>query len=96
MSSPFEFHDAKTMRLKEGAELLPDMLDKVLKQFSAQVPLNFRRGQATSVGAVCPAGPNEYYAVVLIGPCQNLETIHEALVASAQVAVPNARKIGIE
>jgi len=73
-SSPFEFHRAMSKRLREGTgeEALRSMLNELLEQFFIHAPENLRRGQATSEAAVFPAGPREYYAVVMIGPCENL------------------------
>ena len=94
--SPYQFHSSAKVRLREGEEALREMLDALLERFQCHAPLNLRIGQATSEMAVFPAGPNEYYAVVLLGPCETLETVDEAIVENAKRLVPEARKLGIK
>jgi hypothetical protein len=94
MAFPFDFHSSKRMDAKDGS--LRGVIDQVLVQFERQRPIMDRLNKATSVAAVWPAGPGEYYAVMLVGPAANLETLDLGLVEAAKTCVPSARKLGIE
>jgi hypothetical protein len=72
------------------------MLNQLLEEFYRHAPENLSHGQSTSESAVFPAGPREYYAVVMIGPCENIETVDKAIVATAKEVVPNAKKLGLK
>lgn len=94
MAFPFEFHSSRRFNADEGT--LRGVIDKVLLQFERQRSINDRYQKATSVAAVWPAGPGEYYAVVVVGPTANLETLEIGLNEAARTCVPSARQIGIE
>lgn len=94
MSFPFEFYSAKRHNAK--GEGLGGVIDQVRVQFERQRPINDRLNKATSVAAVWPAGEREYYAVILVGPAANLETLEFGMVEAAKSCVPSARKLGIE
>ncbi len=94
MAFPFNFHSAKRIDAKTGS--LRGVIDQVLGQFERQRPISDRLNKATSVSAVWPVSPGEYYAVMLIGPAANLETLDLGMVETAKACVPSARRLGIE
>jgi hypothetical protein len=94
MAFPFEFNSAKRINAHEGT--LRGVIDKIISQFERQRSVNDRYNKATTVAAVWPAGPREYYAVMIVGPAANLETLELGLIEAAKNCVPSARNLGVE
>jgi hypothetical protein len=91
----FEFHASKTKPLS-GSESLRDIVEAAVKEFEIKRPINERLGQATTVMAVWPAGDNQYYGIVILGPSGSLDNLDLAVKTAAHDMVPSMRKIGIE
>jgi hypothetical protein len=94
MASQFEFHSSR--RLDAEDDSLRGVVSQVVDQFERQKTVNDRYRTATTVAAIWPAGPEEYYAVMVVGPAANLQTLELGLIEAAKDCVPSARKIGVE
>lgn len=88
-----EFQSSKRV---DGDHTFDGAVNASLRQFNARRPIEHRAGKAGVIMTVYPQAPGEYFAVVLVGPCANLETLDSALRAAAQETVDGARKLGIK
>ena len=91
----FEFHASKAKPLS-GSEQLRDIVEATVQQFEMKRPINERLGQATTVMTVWPAGENQYYGILILGPSGSLDNLDLAVKTAAEEMVPSMRKIGIE
>jgi hypothetical protein len=93
-NAKFQFQASKKIQGEDG---FPGAVKAALGNFTAQVPNNLRRGDATVTAVVATPMSGAYFGIVLAGPFSSLEALQAALaqVTSKEELIAQMKRLDI-
>jgi hypothetical protein len=90
----FQFQNARVSRTPRGG--LPEAVKATMKEFQKVAAENLRRGEGSIVTSVTEPKEGAYFAVVLAGPFENVDTLQSALRDAVEQMPSHLQRIGLK